>query len=96
MFYISDHGESLGENGHYLHGFPYDVAPKNQKHIASLAWLGSLKSDIDYIKLKSYKDKSFSHDNVFHTLLGIFDVNSETYIKEKDIFHEAKANHKSL
>nr|WP_269801466.1 sulfatase-like hydrolase/transferase [Colwellia sp. Bg11-28] len=38
MLYVSDHGESLGENGIYLHGFPYAFAPKQQTHIPMLFW----------------------------------------------------------
>ena len=30
MLYVSDHGESLGENGIYLHGIPYSIASKVQ------------------------------------------------------------------
>lgn len=92
MFYISDHGESLGENGLYLHGLPYFMAPDNQKHVASIIWLGSIKKNIDYKKLKSYEKKEFSHDNIFSTLLGFFGVDSDVYIKEKDITNGARLN----
>ncbi|EEP96505.1 hypothetical protein yaldo0001_34840 [Yersinia aldovae ATCC 35236] len=33
LVYLSDHGESLGENGIYLHGTPYMFAPSQQTHI---------------------------------------------------------------
>lgn len=42
LWFISDHGESLGENGQYMHGgFPYALAPKEQKHIASMIWINN-------------------------------------------------------
>ena len=40
MVYLSDHGESLGESGLYLHGLPYVMAPDTQKHIAAIMWFG--------------------------------------------------------
>ncbi len=92
MLYISDHGESLGENGFYLHGIPYFMAPDTQKHVGSILWLGGdeMKEDYDIEKLKSYKDKNFSQDNLFHTLLGIFEVETEVYKKELDILNDSK------
>ncbi|MDD2895174.1 MAG: phosphoethanolamine--lipid A transferase [Aliarcobacter sp.] len=91
MFYMSDHGESLGENGIYLHGLPYFMAPVEQKHIGSLMWFGGeINEEIDTEKLNSYKDKSFSQDNLFHTLLGLFEVETEVYKKDMDILDNAK------
>jgi len=91
MIYMSDHGESLGENGLYLHGMPYLIAPEAQKHIASVMWFGGeMKEDIDIKKLNAYKDKEFSQDNLFHTLLGLFEVESKVYDKNKDILYNAK------
>ena len=91
MLYMSDHGESLGENGIYLHGLPYFMAPDEQKHIGSLMWFGSnIKEDIDIEKLNSYKNQSFSQDNLFHTLLGLFEVETTVYKKEMDILFNAK------
>ena len=95
MLYMSDHGESLGENGLYLHGLPYFMAPDEQKHIASLMWFGKgdIKEDVDLEKLNTYKNKLFSQDNLFHTLLGLFEVETEVYKKEMDILYDAKKPH---
>ena len=91
MFYMSDHGESLGENGIYLHGLPYFMAPDEQKHIASLMWMGSkANEEVDSEKLNSYKNNSFSQDNLFHTLLGLFEVKTEVYKENMDILSNAK------
>ena len=84
MIYMSDHGESLGENGIYLHGLPYFMAPDAQTHIGSFMWFGK-QTNIDVEKIRSLKDEQFSQDNLFHTLLGIFDVKTEVYEKEKDM-----------
>jgi lipid A ethanolaminephosphotransferase len=86
MIYISDHGESLGENGVYLHGLPYFIAPENQTHVGAFIWLGKeITKEVDIDKLKQINDKEYSHDNLFHTLLGIFEVNSKVYLPNMDI-----------
>ena len=91
MLYMSDHGESLGENGFYLHGMPYMIAPNEQKHIGSLLWLGNdMKEDYDIEKLNSYKNKEFSQDNLFHTLLGLFEVETDVYKKDMDILNDSR------
>jgi lipid A ethanolaminephosphotransferase len=89
MIYMSDHGESLGENGVYLHGLPYFMAPDAQTHIGALMWFGTkMSKDIDIKKIKQNKDKRYSHDNLFHTLLGIFEVQTKVYDKNMDILND--------
>ena len=91
MIYMSDHGESLGENGIYLHGLPYFIAPQAQKHIGALMWFGSeIKKDINITKIQQNKTKKYSQDNLFHTLLGIFEVKTKVYNKNMDILHDNK------
>lgn len=92
MLYMSDHGESLGENGLYLHGMPNFMAPKEQTEIPAVLWLGEgdMRNDYDGDKIKSISNKKFSHDNLFHTLLGLFEVESKVYKKEMDILYESK------
>lgn len=95
MMYMSDHGESLGEKGLYLHGMPYFMAPDEQKHVASFLWLskGEIQEDIDINKLKSYSNNRFSQDNLFHTLLGFFEVETKDYDSTLDILHNAEKTH---
>lgn len=76
MYYISDHGESLGENGIYLHGLPYTFAPENQKHVASILWAGTY-FDFQLNNLKDKKTALFTHDSVFCMLLGLFEVDAK-------------------
>ena len=88
MFYVSDHGESLGDHGIYLHGMPYFMASKDVTNVPLILWFGEdlIKSqnlDMDLLKRKS--NKPISHDHVFHTLLGIFDIETDIYKKEKDL-----------
>lgn len=85
LIYISDHGESLGENGLYLHGLPYMLAPDAQKHVAALMWFGERYEGRALKALQKKSASRFSHDNIFSTLLGIFDVNSTLYDAKRDI-----------
>ena len=90
LFYMSDHGESLGENGIYLHSLPYFMAPNEQKHIAAIAWLSESAAHnhhIDMTTLLQKRDQPISHDSIFHSLLGIFGVKSKIYDRKLDIFH---------
>lgn len=83
LWYMSDHGESLGENGIYLHGLPYSIAPEFQRHIPSLIWTSN--TDLNS-HLKSIKDNVLSHDNVFSSVLGFFDVKTKIKDDKLDIF----------
>ncbi|MEK1886936.1 MAG: phosphoethanolamine--lipid A transferase [Phyllobacterium sp.] len=75
MIYMSDHGESTGEYGLYLHGAPYLVAPSQQTHVPFVLWLGAdAKSQIDANCLSVEALKQQSHDNLFHTVLGMMHV----------------------
>lgn len=91
MLYVSDHGESLGENGLYLHGMPYLLAPKAQKHVPMILWFGEqMKQKQDLPAIRASLDHPYSHDNLFHTLLGLFDVDTQIYRKDLDLLaHDA-------
>ncbi len=86
MLYMSDHGESLGENGIYLHGLPYFMAPDAQRHIGALFWFGkSLRKSAKVTSLEKHRHEHFSQDYLFHTLLGLFDVNTTVYNPKLDM-----------
>jgi lipid A ethanolaminephosphotransferase len=75
MFYVSDHGESLGEHGLYLHAMPYAISPKEQTRVPAILWLGK---NFEY-KVKDflpYKKQAFSHDDLFCGLMTAFEINS--------------------
>jgi len=89
LFYVSDHGESLGENGLYLHGLPYSMAPEEQTHVPMIAWFSegfSENKNLDISCLKMKEDDEFSHDNIIHSLLGLMDVGAVLYDKDLDMF----------
>jgi len=88
MIYISDHGESLGESNYYLHGLPMFIAPKEQRHVPFIVWLGPKHDKSLMENLESKSKKEINHDVLFHSLLSIFNANTKAYRKESDIFSE--------
>ncbi|MBI5451109.1 MAG: phosphoethanolamine--lipid A transferase [Gammaproteobacteria bacterium] len=89
LLYVSDHGESLGEYGLYLHGTPYAIAPAAQKQVPMLAWLSpNLLRDtgINSRCTQRVATQSYSHDNFFHTVLGMMQVETTAYDRGLDIF----------
>lgn len=89
MIYVSDHGESLGENGLYLHGLPYAIAPDTQTHVPMIVWLSPgfpASQAVDRRCLKSRAGAALSHDNLFHSVLGLLDVETEVYESGRDFF----------
>ncbi len=88
LLYVSDHGESLGEKNLYLHGMPYLVAPEEQTHIPFLLWLSPEYAQdfgINTQCLRQKTDGMYTHDNLFHSLLGILDISTRDYDKTLDI-----------
>jgi lipid A ethanolaminephosphotransferase len=91
LVYASDHGESLGEYGLYLHGAPYLIAPAEQTHVPFLLWLGSdAKRDADLECIAAETGKPQSHDNLFHTVLGLMHVETSVHAEPLDILHACK------
>lgn len=87
MLYVSDHGESLGEHGIYLHGIPYAIAPREQTHVPMLAWLSAgLRRQIDIACMRRHADAPLSHDNLYHSVLGLMHVRTSVYRPERDLF----------
>jgi lipid A ethanolaminephosphotransferase len=77
MFYVSDHGESLGEGGLYLHGTPYFMAPETQTRVPMLIWMSKTFRDslaLDGGCMAEAAKAPVSHDNMFSTVIGMLDV----------------------
>ena len=89
MIYLADHGESLGENNLYLHGLPYAVAPDVQKRVPWITWLSAgfaQRSRVNTTCLQGRADERMTHDNYFHSVLGLLDVRTSVYRPELDIY----------
>jgi len=86
MIYLSDHGESLGENGIYLHGAPYFIAPKEQTHVPMALWLSddfASETRLDTACIAARAKLPASHDNLFHSVLGLMEV--ETSVRDASL-----------
>ncbi|MCF7535014.1 phosphoethanolamine transferase [Pseudomonas petrae] len=96
MIYVSDHGESLGENGIYLHAAPYAIAPAAQTHVPMVMWFGHSTledASVDRSCLAAKQDQpDLSHDYMFHSVLGLLGVTSTEYQPALDLFHSCKRN----
>ena len=96
MFYVSDHGESLGEDGIYLHAAPYAIAPIYQTRVPMVMWLSPMwikneGFDLDCLR-KNAETQEYSHDNYFHTVFSMMDTKNDEkiYDKKLDILAQCK------
>ena len=85
MIFISDHGESLGENKMFMHGLPMKLAPKEQYEIPFLVWTSE--------NFRAYKDNLpavLEQHYIFHSVLNLLSIQSPAYNEEFDIFLNTK------
>ncbi|MFG6413728.1 phosphoethanolamine transferase [Roseateles sp. DC23W] len=88
MLYVSDHGESLGERGLYLHGMPYAMAPRDQTHVPLVLWTppaGALAQSLKPGCLAGLRDRPVSHDYLFHTVMGWVGARADVYRADRDL-----------
>ena len=91
MIFISDHGESLGENNMFMHGLPMKLAPKEQYEIPFLVWTSD--------NFRRYKPTAQSQEApagelpalleqhyIFHSVLNLLSIESPAYNEKFDIF----------
>jgi lipid A ethanolaminephosphotransferase len=93
LIYVSDHGESLGDNGLYLHGVPQAIAPAVQTQVPMVVWLsqGLVKQQgIDLACLRQRSTQAASHDNLFHSLLGLMGVGTALYERSLDVLADCR------
>jgi lipid A ethanolaminephosphotransferase len=89
LVYVSDHGESLGENGLFLHGVPQAIAPSQQTHVPMVMWFSPgfvSDSGLDLACLRREAAQPASHDNLFPSVLGLLQVRTEAYRRDDDLF----------
>ena len=94
MIYVSDHGESLGENNIYLHGLPYSIAPDVQKHVPWITWLSPAMQARVGVRTdclqRDLADRHITQDDYFHSVLGLMDVQTTAYQGERDLFRSCR------
>ena len=94
LIYVSDHGESLGENGLYLHGMPYAIAPREQLAVPMVWWLGGSGvrgwDGLEEACLRRRASQSAHHDNLFHSVLGLFRIETARYVADRDMVSQCR------
>ena len=91
MLYVADHGESLGEQGIYLHAAPYVIAPKAQTHIPVILWTGKY-FDYHVDDIEPWQDHPLSQDDLFCTLLIANDIHSSKTCDSKQKWFDKNKN----
>jgi lipid A ethanolaminephosphotransferase len=95
VLYVSDHGESLGEGGLFLHGMPYAIAPDVQTRVPMVMWVSpgfAAARGLDTACLAASAGRAgLGHDNLFHTVLGLLDVHTSAREAALDISHECQS-----
>ncbi|MBN6149406.1 phosphoethanolamine transferase [Xanthomonas sp. AmX2] len=94
MVYLSDHGESLGEKGLYLHGVPYAIAPQEQTHVPMVMWFSqdfARERRLDLSCLRARARQRADQDNLFPSVLGLMQVRTRVYDPARDLFAGCEA-----
>ncbi|OAL81717.1 lipid A phosphoethanolamine transferase [Acinetobacter sp. SFB] len=98
FWYLSDHGESTGEHGLYLHGSPYAIAPTQQTHIPMLMWFSpewTQHNSAQIACLAKQKSKELSQDNLFPSLLSLLDVKSQVIDEQHNMLQQCESKKKA-
>lgn len=89
MFYVSDHGESLGEDGIYLHAAPYAIAPIYQTRVPMVMWFSPMWAKNEGFDLaclrQNAETRQYSHDNYFHTVFSMLDTKNDVLVYDKNL-----------
>jgi lipid A ethanolaminephosphotransferase len=94
LLYVSDHGESLGENGIFLHALPYAVAPDFQTRVPMVFWASDgfvRRMGLDMKCIGERRSRALSHDNIFHSMLGLMNIDTQVREPRLDIFGECRS-----
>jgi lipid A ethanolaminephosphotransferase len=93
LIYVSDHGESLGEKGLFLHGVPYSIAPAEQTRVPMVMWFSPgfvQDARLDTTCLRNEAAQPASHDNLFPSILGLMQVRTREYQSTYDLFAKCR------
>ncbi|SPJ20970.1 Phosphoethanolamine transferase EptA [Prolinoborus fasciculus] len=98
FWYLSDHGESTGEHGLYLHGAPYSMAPTQQTHVPMLMWFSDAwkQQNIQQIScLKGQTNQARSQDHLFPSLLSLLDIKTQVTEAKNDMLAQCSPSLKN-
>ena len=93
LLYVSDHGESTGEHGWYMHGLPKVIAPDEQTHVPFIVWISPGLQAAQRINLdcvRQHKNTPYSQDNLFHTTVGLLDIQTPVYDGAQDVLRACR------
>ena len=96
LLYVSDHGESLGENGLFLHALPYAISPQTQTRVPMIFWASpgfKQRLAVEQSCAREQSREPVTHDHIFHTLLDLLGIQSAVKRRELAIFADCRANH---
>ncbi len=95
FWYLSDHGESTGESGMYLHGAPYAIAPSQQTHVPMMMWFSDAwktAAQKQVACLAQQKTATLSQDNLFPSLLSLLNVETQVIDQKNNMLHQCAHN----
>ena len=98
FWYLSDHGESTGEHGLYLHGAPYSMAPTQQTHVPMLMWFSDAwkqQNTHQVSCLKGQTEQARSHDHLFPSLLSLLDIKTQVTEAKNDMLAQCSPSLKN-
>ena len=98
FWYLSDHGESTGEHGLYLHGAPYSMAPTQQTHVPMLMWFSDAwkQQNIQQVScLKGQTNQARSQDHLFPSLLSLLDIKTQVIEAKNDMLAQCSPSLKN-
>ena len=95
MLYVSDHGESLGENGLFLHALPYAIAPETQTQVPMIFWASAgfkARNNFELTCARQQSSKTISHDYIFHSLLDLLEIQTSANRGELTVFADCRGD----
>ncbi len=98
FWYLSDHGESTGEHGLYLHGAPYSMAPTQQTHVPMLMWFSDAwkQQNTQQVScLKGQTEQARSQDHLFPSLLSLLDIKTQVTEAKNDMLAQCSPSLKN-
>ncbi|QPF30974.1 phosphoethanolamine--lipid A transferase [Acinetobacter lwoffii] len=98
FWYLSDHGESTGEHGLYLHGAPYSMAPTQQTHVPMLMWFSDAwkqQNTHQVSCLKAQTGQARSQDHLFPSLLSMLDIKTQVTEAKNDMLAQCSPSLKN-
>lgn len=83
VIFMSDHGESLGENNLYMHGVPLFMAPKEQTEIPFLVWTSDTTMNVK-------PTQTVEQYSIYHSVLDFLGIDSPVLKPAMSVFSRTR------